>query len=211
MISKSLWLQWVLASIVGFGAGAAIGNALANSLPPMTCSQSSSDTLLERLTNFPCSLPSLQLALLVVVLGMVGGFMQWLVLRGRIAAAGWWVPANALGFPLALVLAMNAELRLGGDSSAAPILLGVLFGILSGIPTWLALRGQLPRAGWWVPAHLLGSSVGGAMGIVAFHAVSLIGLYQFNWAAAGAMFGAGLGAITGLTLDWLLRHPISGR
>ena len=66
------------------------------------------------------------------------------------------------------------------------------------------------RLRWWVPAHLLGSLVGGAMGIVAFHAVSLIGFYQFDWAAAGAMFGAGLGAITGITLVWLLRQPVPG-
>jgi hypothetical protein len=32
-----------------------------------------------------------------------------------------------------------------------------------------------------------------------------MGLYQFTWAAAGAMFGAGLGAITGIALVWLLR------
>jgi len=63
-------------------------------------------------------------------------------------------------------------------------------------------------AGWWVPAHLLGSLVGGALGIVTFHAVALIGDYQFCWAAAGAMFGVGLGAITGITLVCLLRQPV---
>src|SRR5688572_9410103 len=198
-----LWLQWVLASILGFALGVAMGNAVANSIP-MPCTQRSSDSLVDRLTNFPCILPMLDMALLVVILGLAGGFMQWLVLRRRIGGTGWWVPASTLGFPVALVIAVGA-MRLGGDSVAVPILLGVLFGILSGIMPWLVLRRQLARAGWWVPAHLLGSLVGGAMGIVAFHAVSLIGFYQFNWAAAGAMFGAGLGAITGITLIWLLR------
>ena len=55
--------------------------------------------------------------------------------------------------------------------------------------------------------NLLGSLVGGALGIIAFYAMGLIGFYQFTWAAAGAMFGAGLGAITGITLVWLLRQP----
>jgi len=50
--------------------------------------------------------------------------------------------------------------------------------------------------------------VGGALGIVTFHAVALIGDYQFCWAASGAMFGVGLGAITGITLVCLLRQPI---
>jgi hypothetical protein len=203
-IGTGFWLQWVLASILGFAVGAAIYNAIVNSITSMTCTLSSSDSLVDRLTNFPCILPTLGTALI----GAVGGFMQWLVLRRQVAGVGWWVPASTLGFPVALVIAEGA-MRLGGDSVAVPILLGVLFGILSGIMPWLVLRRQLARAGWWVPAHLLGSLVGGAMGIVAFHAVALIGFYQFCWAAAGAMFGAGLGAITGITLVWLLRHTIS--
>ena len=209
-IGTGFWLQWVLASMLGFAVGAAMGNAVANSIPPMVCTQSFSDSLIDRLTNFPCILQTLDLdlALIVVILGLVGGFMQWLVLRRRIAGTGWWVPASTLGHPIALVIAVGA-MRLGGIPS--PILLGVLFGVVSGIMPWLVLRRQITRAGWWIPAHLLGSLVGGAMGIVAFHAVSLIGFYQFVWAAAGAMFGAGLGAITGITLVWLLRQPVPGK
>ena len=208
-IGTGFWLQWVLASMLGFAAGTAMGNAVANSIPPMLCTQSFSDSLIDRLTNFPCILQTfdLDLALIVVILGLAGGFMQWLVLRRRIAGTGWWVPASTLGFPVALVMAEGA-MRLVGIPS--PILLGVLFGILSGILPWLVLRRQVARAGWWVPAHLLGSLVGGAMGIVAFHVMALIGFYQFPWAAAGAMFGAGLGAITGITLVWLLRQPVPG-
>jgi hypothetical protein len=194
--------------MLGFAVGAAMGNAVANSIPPMTCTQSSSDSLIDRLTNFPCIQPSLGLVLIVIILGLAGGFMQWLVIRRRIAGTGWWVPASTLGFPVALVMAEGA-MRLVGIPS--PILLGVLFGILSGILPWLVLRRQVARAGWWVPAHLLGSLVGGAMGIVAFHVMALIGFYQFPWAAAGAMFGAGLGAITGITLVWLLRQPVPGK
>jgi len=172
-----LWLQWVLASILGYGGGTTIGNALANLIPQMTCSQSFSDSFIERLTNFACIQPSLSLIVIVVIQGLAGGFMQWLVLRRRIAAA--------------------------------PILLGILFGVLSGAMPWLVLRRQNARAGWWLPAHLLGALVGGALGIVAFHSAALMGLYQFTWAAAGAMFGAGLGAVTGFMLIWLLNQSIS--
>jgi hypothetical protein len=204
----SIWLQWVLASILGYGVGTTIGNALANLIPAMTCTQSFSDSFIDRLTNIPCIQPSLSLILIVFILGLAGGFMQWLVLRHRIAGAGWWIPASALGFPIALVLADKA-MRLAGDFAAAPILLGVLFGVLSGSMPWLVLRRQNARAGWWLPAHLLGALVGGAFGIVAFHSAALMGLYQFTWAAAGAMFGAGLGAITGIALVWLLHKSIS--
>ena len=204
----SLWLQWVLASVLGYGGGATVGNALANLIPAMTCTQSFSDSFIDRLTNFACIQPSLTLILIVVLLGLGGGFMQWLVLRRRIAGAVWWIPASALGFPISLVIADKA-MRLVGDFAAAPILLGVLFGVLSGSMPWLVLHRQNARAGWWLPAHLLGAVVGGAFGIVAFHSAALMGLYQFTWAAAGAMFGAGLGAITGIALVWLLHKSIS--
>ena len=207
-IGWDFWLQWVLASIFGYGIGAGIGNAVLALIPPIACTQSFSNSLIERLMNIRCILPALDLALLVVMLGLAGGFVQWLVLRRRIARAGWWVPASGLGFPIALVIALGAGMSLGGNSIAAPMLLGVVFGILSGIMPWLILRRRLARAGWWIPAHLLGSLVGGALGIIAFHAMALLRLYQFPWTAAGAMFGAGLGAITGITLVWLLRKSI---
>ena len=202
-IGWSIWLQWVLASILGYGVGTTIGNALASLIPAMTCSQSFSDSFIDRLTNFPCIQPSLGLVVIVIILGLAGGFMQWLVLRRRIAGAGWWVPASGLGFPIALVVADGTGRRL---DIATPILMGILFGVLSGILPWIVLRRKITRAGWWVLAHLLGSLVGGALGILAFHAMGLIRFYQFTWAAAGAMFGAGLGAITGITLVWLLRQ-----
>ena len=91
LVGSRFWLQCVLASILGFAVGTAMGNAVLNSIPPMACTQSFSDSLIERLTNFPCILPALDLVLLVVILGLVGGFMQWLVLRRQIAGAGWWV------------------------------------------------------------------------------------------------------------------------
>jgi len=182
-IGTGFWLQWVLAGMLGFAVGAAMGNAVTD-------------------------------LIFTALFGVAGGFTQWLVLRHRILGAGWWVLASTLGFAIAPivaiagVMAVSQIMSLDGNPLAAPILLGVLSGVLSAIFPWLILRRQFAQAGWWIPAHLLGSLAGGAMGIVAFHTVALIGFYQFVWAAAGAMFGAGLGAITGITLVWLLRQPV---
>jgi hypothetical protein len=110
-----------------------------------------------------------------------------------------WVLASILGF------AMGAAI----GNVVTDLIFTALFGAMGGFMQWLVLRRQLTRAGWWVPTHLLGSLVGGGLGIVAFHAMSLIGLYQFTWTAAGAMFGAGLGTITGIALVCLLRKSIS--
>ena len=173
----------MLASILCFAVGAAMANAVTD-------------------------------LIFTALFGVAGGFTQWLVLRHRILGAGWWVLASTLGFAIApivaiaAVLAVSQILSLDGNPLAAPILLGVLSGVLSAIFPWLILRRQFAQAGWWIPAHLLGSLLGGAMGIVTFHGVSLIGFYQFDWAAAGAMFGAGLGAVTGITLVWFLRQPV---
>jgi hypothetical protein len=74
-IGTGFWLQWVLASMLGFAVGAAMGNAVASSIPPMACAQSSSDSLIDTLTNFPCILPMLDMALYGACLGVAGGFM----------------------------------------------------------------------------------------------------------------------------------------
>ncbi len=182
-IRTGIWLQWVLASILGFGVGAAMGNAVTD-------------------------------LIFTALFGAVGGFTQWLVLRHQILGAGWWVLASTLGFAIAPIvaitglMAVSQIMSLDGNPLVAPILLGVLSGVLSAIFPWLILRRQFAQAGWWIPAHLLGSLLGGALGIVTFHGVNLIGFYQFDWAAAGAMFGAGLGAVTGITLVWFLRQPV---
>src|SRR3990172_6203045 len=123
------WLQWMLASILGFAVGAAMANAVTD-------------------------------LIFTALFGAVGGFMQWLVLRRQIAGAGWWVLASTLGFAIAPiaaiagVMAIAQVMSLDGNPMAAPILLGVLFGVLSAIFPWLILRRQFAQAGWWIPAHL---------------------------------------------------------
>jgi hypothetical protein len=42
--------------------------------------------------------PILADALLFAYLGSMIGLAQWILLRKKYAAAGWWIPANALGF-----------------------------------------------------------------------------------------------------------------
>lgn len=182
-IGWSFWLQWMLASILGFAVGAAMANAVTD-------------------------------LIFTALFGVAGGFTQWLVLRHRILGAGWWVLASTFGFAIAPIVAIAGVralpqlMSLDANPLAAPILLGVLSGVLSAIFPWLFLRRQFAQAGWWIPAHLLGSLLGGAMSIVTFHALSAIGYYVFSWIMSGAMFGAGLGAVTGIPLVWLLRQPV---
>jgi len=85
----------------------------------------------------------------------------------------------------------------------AGLLVGTVFGLVSGILQWLILRRKVPRAGWWLLANLLGSLVG----TIAFPIAVTIS-ETGNWGLAimvfGMGFGAGNGAITGTALLRLL-------
>ncbi|MFT4039982.1 MAG: hypothetical protein QM692_17520 [Thermomicrobiales bacterium] len=104
-----------------------------------------------------------------------------------------WLP-TFLGFPAGGTLAM---LLTGPVDAPLPALLGgALAGAAIGGAQWLALRGRLPQAGWWVPATALGHALGLAAGS------ALVG-YQTGLAplaVQGAVTGLALGIAQGLTL-----------
>jgi len=186
---RGYWLAWFLASVMGFGMGAILGVSFAYGLfdrDPFDATMGIT---------------------LGIVMGATGGYMQWVVLRERIAGAGLWVLASALGFGLA----MGAIGAVGSNENyvMTPLLMvAAFFGVGCGIPQWLILRRHVARAGWWLLANLLGSLVG-AIAIPIAAALGEAG----NWGLAvmtfGLVFGAGNGAITGVALVWLLRQSPS--
>jgi hypothetical protein len=91
----------------------------------------------------------------------------------------------------------------------AVFLIVAVFGVVGGILQWLILRRNVPRAGWWLLANLLGSLVG-AIGPFAAVSISETGNWGLALMAFGVMFGAANGAITGAALVWLLRQSPSG-
>ncbi len=80
--------------------------------------------------------------LLAFVLSL--GFCQWLVLRPHIPNAAWWMPVNAVAWPLGVAVPVTA-LALIPDSSPLGLVIltgivsGVLMGLLVGALTGLAL------------------------------------------------------------------------
>ncbi|MFO7742188.1 MAG: hypothetical protein R6X31_07735 [Anaerolineae bacterium] len=119
------------------------------------------------------------------VIGVVVGVMQWLVLRPLVREDGWWIPASAAGWAgsVALVILILRP----QNSLVAPVLLGA--GI--GLTQWLVLRWQLEQAWWWIVLSTLGWAIG-MMGIL-----------------GASLAGAAAGAVTGVALEHLLRHPKS--
>jgi len=79
-------------------------------------------------------------ALTLTLFGAVLGIAQWLVLRGRVHRAAWWIPLSAAGWALGAVLSA----RLFGElavllSWRAPLMLTGL------AMTWLVWRAPAPR------------------------------------------------------------------
>jgi hypothetical protein len=88
------------------------------------------------------------------------------------------------------------------------ILVGIVFGLGSGILQWLILRRKVSRSGLWLMASLLGSLVSSVAFPMAV-AISETGNWTLAIMVFGTGFGAGHGAITGAALVWLLRQSPS--
>jgi len=121
--------------------------------------------------------------LALVGTGLVIGLLQWVVLRQYLRQAGWWILASAVGWA-------------GGwwiVSSVAPLEIGILteplLGAAMGTLQWLVLRRQLRQSGWWIVVSALGWTV------------ALTGL------TGQLLVGVVVGAVTGITLELLLRYP----
>ena len=186
---RGYWLAWFLISVIGYGIGAVLGVSFAlRFFPTDTYNAANGITL-------------------GIVMGATGGYFQWAVLRERIAGAGLWGLASALGFGSAMGAPAAA------NSTENPAMAGFLilsvFGVVGGILQWLILRRKVPRAGWWLMANLLGSLVGTIAFPIAV-AISETGNWSLAIIVFGMGFGAGYGAITGAALLWLLRQSPSG-
>ncbi len=176
-----LWLGWVLACTFAFGVA-----GLSVALSP------SRDLIL---TGYLALAVSLVLA----------GVLQWLLLRGQVNEAGWWVLASIT----AVVVIGALVFGVGVMNRDVGWVLGVIVGwIVLGVLQWLVLRQEVTGAGWWVVATPLGLLV----------AIPVVGFV--TWAtgtpvdgAVGRLlpwhaFGAAYGAVTGTALWWLLRQRL---
>jgi hypothetical protein len=79
---------------------------------------------------------------------------------------------------------------------------GALAGAVIGAGQWLALRGQLPKSEWWIPATAIGQAIGLAAG------ATLVGYRTGlqDLAIQGAITGLGVGILQAL----VLRQHVAG-
>jgi hypothetical protein len=193
-IGRGFWFAWVLASMVGFALGPVLGVFVAYGL--------FDKGVFDATIGITAGL----------VIGATGGCLQWVVLRGKVARAGWWVPASALGF--GITLGTLGAIGLDENLALAGLLFAAVFGIACGGPQSLVLRrAGIARAGMWVPASILGGLVA-AIGVPMGSAIAATGSYALIYALSamvfGLLLGAALGAVPGAALVWRLRQSQSG-
>jgi hypothetical protein len=187
-IGWGFWLAWVLISILGFSFGALLGANVAYGLFDREAFDATMGVTLG------------------LVLGATCGFMQWVVLRERIAETGWWVLASALGF--AAFFATPGAVGFKENPAIAGILGVIVLGLVGGTLQWLILRRHVERAGWWLVATMFGALIG-EIGFPVSIAIGATGNYGLSVIVLGLIFGAGYGAITGGALVGLLSQAES--
>jgi hypothetical protein len=205
-VGWGFWLQWLLASTVGWFVGFIISWLLA----AIILGEDNGINVLKLILGYFMG---------GAALGSVVGLMQWLVLRRQVSRAGWWVLASAAGFAVvggggygAADVVFDYLIGWGGVSSLTNILgrtvVVALGGAVAGILQWLVLQSQVSRAGWWVLASTVGWGLCMAM---AFSGLSLLESDIETFIPTLLLLVGGgvvLGAVTGGALVWLLRQPV---
>ncbi len=196
------WVQWVLATVAGAIAYVII-------VPLIVIPLMSAVALLAPAGPGPAAEPPvwLQLVLRAFGMGALGaaiGLAQWLVLRRVLGGAGWWVPATMVGYAALnaagwiWLLPVEPPPWLAGSSSF------LLTGLVIGVAQWLALRGRVERAAWWIAI----SVAGWALAFALTGLIVLSGLYVEPMDMLAALLVPV--AVSGAGLAWLLQaHPVA--
>jgi len=219
-----LWVRWVLANIIGFAAGGAIAGTMARELgqPQYGVVTSTLDAVL---------IATRTAGVALAVWGAAIGTAQWLVIRGELRNAGWWMPATSAGWALAGVVAGILSGLMGGavtgsgrDVGVWGFVVAAAVGILAVgfLPVtfqWMIMRRQVHRARRWLlsagGAFLVAACI--AAVVVRWGMVNVIGWIRPEdfpsakaWFAFGTAVGTLYGALTAAVLGRMLRGSSRG-
>ena len=182
------WLWWTLATAGGWVLGS-LGNFAVSIMLSMTglnAALNGDPTQIDQSTMLFFMVVSL---VMLLIIGLVVGALQWLVLRRHIPGVSRWALFTGVGFALGSFIFL------------------AFMGVGVGAMQWLLLRRDLNKTGWWpvmsAVAWPLGYMFGGSLGAALGSAI--------NSPIAGGLLGAALtgaiiGAVTGAVLLWMLRE-----
>lgn len=185
-IAPRLWLWWTLATTI---AGVIVG-ALEES--------------------------GFQFIATIFFTGLFIGVAQWLVLRQYIPKAFWWIVVSTLGWTFGLLLVSpNVTLEpliqflstLGAwpvfwtNLVKQPIVLAIF-----GAAQFPILRRLVRKAHGWILVSALGGALKGASGSTVAYILPGLLPAPFTTALSYGAGWLGYGIVTGICLQWLLRH-----
>ena len=79
--------------------------------------------------------------------GAVTGILQWLVLRGKVSRAGWWVLASTVGWGLSMAVTIAMPSGVTDDIEfTGPAVTGAVLGAVTGAALVWLLRQPVPEA-----------------------------------------------------------------
>ncbi|MGB3519683.1 MAG: hypothetical protein WBA43_24745 [Elainellaceae cyanobacterium] len=186
-IAPRLWLWWTLATTI---AGAIVGALEASGF---------------------------QFIATIVFTGLLIGAAQWLVLRQYVPKAFWWIVVSTLGWTFGIALVSSNEtldpliqfLNTLGlwyvfwmNLVMQPVILAIL-----GAAQFPILRRFVRKAHGWILVSALGGALEGASGSTVAYILPS-GLLPAPFPTA-LIYGTGwlsYGIVTGIYLQWLLRH-----
>ncbi len=181
LVGWAFWVQWMLANTVGWIIGMMLFSLVGGLVSSTTSGLSQ----------------TVSWGIVGAVAGAIIGVNQWLVLNLFALPRGgpwarWWVIATIIGWMISLMVVVGMQVgeQLGFAVS------GVVIGVSVGIAQWFVLRGEVQRAEWWGIANTVAWMLG-------MSAIDLL-----DQAVGFALSGLISGAVTGVWLLWLLRHPV---
>ena len=122
------WLLWVLASAIGLGLGFGVSRVAVAMVAGEAVGGAGGSAAFGPQGNLVAW----------VVAGMVGGSLQWLVLRRYVPWAGWWVLVAALGVPS--LGALNGVLLRVVPAVMDGVEHGAVLGVVTGVILLWPLR-----------------------------------------------------------------------
>ena len=126
------WIQWVIASFVGYWSG---------------------DVLAVLVYASGALSPSAGFLLSDSARGLLIGFFQWLIIRQRLSMSRWWIPVTVFGWGTSLFVSELLCPFLG-----EPAVWAIIGGTI-GLCQWLLLCRDIPRISHsllWIAANVIG-------------------------------------------------------
>jgi hypothetical protein len=190
------YLGWVVLNLIAVVAAGLISLALVTLITQMV-----GDTLQvdgqSRITE-----DFLFMYVLFPVIGLLVGFLQYLLLRRYLPRMLGWIPATFLGWLMPFVTGFFILSVLGMQNDTVSLMLGLwLIGAMVALPQWLVLRQRVRHAFWWILAGGLGWGLVGLLNLVTSDPLPVL-------MAIGLLPAMATGMAFWLLLDWYPKQQV---